>query len=176
VAELDAVRVPVTGTWWRHIPGGGDPLYRPPTPADGRWQRGEVIEGIYLAANEPTAWAEWYRWLAEHEVEPLRALPRDVWTYKASLEAADLTTDEALASVGLPPLEPTSAQWPDSQDVGEALHAAGYEGVLYRSASRPQALCVCVFRESETGFDLLAPLPPPRKVKRPPAPPRGLRT
>jgi len=64
--------MPVTGTWLRHIPAGSDPLYRPPTPADGRWQRGATIEGIYLTVEEATVWAEWYRWLAELEIEPLR--------------------------------------------------------------------------------------------------------
>jgi len=53
-----ATRMPVTGTWLRHIPAGSDPLYRPPTPADGRWQRGARIEGIYLAAEEATVWAD----------------------------------------------------------------------------------------------------------------------
>jgi hypothetical protein len=46
--------MPVTGTWLRHIPAGSNPLYRPPTPADGRWQRGATIEGIY--ATGATAW------------------------------------------------------------------------------------------------------------------------
>jgi hypothetical protein len=77
--------MPVTGTWLRHIPAGSDPLHRPPTPADGRWQRGETVEGIYLAAEEATVWAEWYRWLAELEIEPLRGLPRELWRYRASL-------------------------------------------------------------------------------------------
>jgi hypothetical protein len=75
VEELSVTRVPVTGTWLRHLPAGSDPLYRPPTPADGRWQRGTSVEGIYLAAEEATVWAEWYRWLAELEIEPLHGLP-----------------------------------------------------------------------------------------------------
>lgn len=82
-----ATRIPVTGTWLRHIPAGGDPLYRPPTPADGRWQRGANIEGIYLAAEEATVWAEWYRWLAELEIEPLHGLPRELWRYRANFSS-----------------------------------------------------------------------------------------
>jgi hypothetical protein len=50
--DLAVAGVPVSGTWLRHTPVGSDPLYRPPTPADGRWQRGTVIEGLYLAAEE----------------------------------------------------------------------------------------------------------------------------
>jgi RES domain-containing protein len=176
VAEIKPARVPVKGTWLRHLPADGDPLFRPPTPADGRWQRGAAIEGIYLAKDAATVWAEWYRWLAESEIEPLRALPRDVWRYRANLDAADLSSDEALAAIGLPPLEPTRDQWPQFQEVGEQLHRAGYQGVLYRSASRPEGLCLCVFRPDEAGFELLEPAAPPRRVKRPPVPPRGLRT
>ena len=94
--------MPVTGTWLRHIPAGSDPLHRPPTPADGRWQRGETVEGIYLAAEEATVWAEWYRWLAELEIEPLRGLPRELWRYRASLASvADLTSTETLAALGV---------------------------------------------------------------------------
>ncbi len=48
------------GAWFRHVPAGGAPLYRPEHPADGRWQRGEVVEGFYLADSEQTTWAEWY--------------------------------------------------------------------------------------------------------------------
>jgi hypothetical protein len=162
-----ATRMPVTGTWLRHIPAGSDPLRRPPTPADGRWQRSETVEGIYLAAEEATVWAEWYRWLAELEIEPLRGLPRELWRYRASLPSvADLTS-----------AEPSRDQWPLFQDVGARLHAAGYDGLLYHSAARPGGLCLCVFRANATAAsERLEPLARARRVNRPPAPPRGLRT
>lgn len=149
MADIKPATVPVTGTWLRHLPAGGDPLFRPLTPADGRWQRGARIEGIYLAKEIATVWAEWYRWLAEFEIEPLRGLPRDVWRYRARLKAADLSSDDALAAVGLPAPEPTRDQWPEFQDVGEQLHRAGYDGVLYRSASRPEGQSE-VFRQEAT--------------------------
>jgi hypothetical protein len=121
-------------------------------------------------------WAEWYRWLAEHQIEPLRALPREVWTYSANLHAADLRTAESIDSLGLPHPEPSREQWPRFQEVGEGLHSEGYQGIIWASAARPDGLCLCVFREDETGFDLLEPHGPPRRVIRPPAPPRGMRT
>jgi hypothetical protein len=49
--------ISVGGVFFRHVPGGGIPLFRPERPADGRWQRGEVVEGFYLAGNEQSAWA-----------------------------------------------------------------------------------------------------------------------
>jgi hypothetical protein len=167
--------MPVAGTWLRHSPAGTDPLHRPPTPADGRWQRGASVEGIYLAAEEATVWAEWYRWLAELEIEPLRGLPRELWRYRASLRSvADLTSAEALAALGLPTIEPSREQWPAFQYVGEQLHEDGCDGLLYHSAARPGGLCLCVFRGAATVA--LEPLARPRRVSRPPAPPRGLRT
>jgi hypothetical protein len=107
VADLVVASVPVSGTWLRHTPVDSDPLYRPPTPADGRWQGGTVIEGAYLAAEEATVWAEWYRWLAEHEIEPLHSLPRELWRYRVSLRnVADLTGNGVLADLGLPDAVP----------------------------------------------------------------------
>jgi hypothetical protein len=173
-----ATRIPVTGTWLRHIPAGGDPLYRPPTPADGRWQRGANVEGIYLAAEEAAVWAEWYRWLAELEIEPLHGLPRELWRYRANLTSvADLTGAETLIALGLTSAQPTRAQWPAFQDIGEQLHAEGCDGLLYSSAARPDGLCLCVFRTITTdATPRLEPIPPPQHITTPPTPPRGLRT
>jgi RES domain len=146
-------------------------------PADGRWQRGTAIEGIYLAAEESTVWAEWYRWLAEHEVEPMRSLPRELWRYRVSLlGAADLTSTATLTALELPGVQPTREQWPAFQQVGERLHDEGYDGVLYRSAARPRGLCLCVFRDALAAAPGLEPLPPAHRVDAPPPPPRGLRT
>ena len=104
---MDVESTSVTGRWWRHIPTGGDILHRPTDPADGRWQRGEVVEGLYLAESPDTAWAEWYRALAEAGVPPRQGLPRDLWACEVSLpKVADLTDDARLARVGLPTLTP----------------------------------------------------------------------
>jgi hypothetical protein len=81
-------------------------------------------------------WAEWYRWLAELEIEPLRGLPRELWRYRASLPSvADLTSAETLTALGLPVAEPTRNQWPLFQDVGERLYADGCDGLIYHSAA-----------------------------------------
>lgn len=177
MGDLPVATVPVSGTWLRHIPAGSRSLARPPVPADGRWQRGSDVEGIYLAAEEDTVWAEWYRWLAEHEIEPLRGLPRELWRYQARLlNAVDLTSPTALAALGLPAPQPSRETWSGFQDVGERLHAEGYEGLLYRSAARPAGICLCVFRASADAATPLEPLPPPQLVTRPPVLPRGLRT
>ncbi len=120
-----------------------DPLYRPPTPADGRWQRGTVIEGLYLAAEEATVWAEWYRWLAEHEIEPLHSLPRELWRYRISLRnVADLTGNGALAELGLPDAIPGREQWPAFQRVGERLQTED-STVSCIARRRDHKACAC---------------------------------
>jgi hypothetical protein len=63
-------RVSVAGSWWRQIPYGADPLWLAHPPSSGRWQQGTTVAAIYLADDEPTAWAEWYRVLAEVALRP----------------------------------------------------------------------------------------------------------
>jgi RES domain-containing protein len=168
--------VPVAGTWWRHLPAGGDPLWWPPEPPDGRWQRGHVVGALYLASDHATVWAEWYRWLAATARRPLDALPRDMWRDRVSLDRiADLSSIGRLEAAGLPAPEPASDQWPSYQRVGEQLFADGWQGVLYLSAAHPESLALCVFR---TGREVVGirPVAPPEPQREPPTPPTGLRT
>ncbi len=76
----------IDAVWWQQIPGGGDVYYQPPDPANSRWQRGSTVEGLYFADCEETAWAEWYRFLAEAGVPPSMALPRDLWQWQIEIE------------------------------------------------------------------------------------------
>jgi RES domain-containing protein len=163
--------------FFRHVPAGGAPLFRPEHPADGRWQRGEVVEGFYLAGDEQTAWAEWYRALAELAVPPMRQMPRDLWRFEVELEGvADLSNVGKLAAVGLPQPVPSRNQWPRFQSVGEALAASGWAGILYPSAAQPGSkAALCIFRR-ESDLAGIDPLGPPAHYDEPPAPPRGLRT
>lgn len=170
----------VRGVFFRHVPVDGEPLFRPEHPADGRWQRGGVVEGFYLAGDEETAWAEWYRALAELAMPPMRQMPRDLWRFEVDLgEVADLSSADRLAAVGLPPPLPTRSQWPRFQSVGEELASDGWAGVLYTSASRAArsegSHALCLFRSAKaiTGVD---PVGPPARYDEPPAPPSGLRT
>lgn len=71
-------RVSVAGSWWRQVSHGSDPLWLAAPPSSGRWQRGDVVAAIYLADEEPTAWAEWYRALAEIAMPPTHGMPRDL--------------------------------------------------------------------------------------------------
>jgi len=172
---LDVDPTPVHGVWFRHVPASGEPLFRPKHPADGRWQRGEVVEGFYLADSEQTAWAEWYRALAVLELPPPRQLPRDLWQFEIDVNrVANLSSSERLERVGVQCPLPDRSQWPAFQTVGETLFAEGWSGVLYPAAARPTALALCLFCASDR-LRGVRPLPPPARHDEPPAPPRGLR-
>ncbi len=166
----------VSGTWWRHVPAGADAFYRPDHPADMRWQHGAVVEGWYFADRPETAWAEWYRWLAEAGLPPLQALPRELWRWEVGLpRVADLTTEARLSDCGLGMPTPGRVDWPAFQKTGDDLYARGWRALLAPSAARPEGLVLCVFRDAERPAGL-QPIPPPERFDEPPTPPTGMRT
>jgi hypothetical protein len=170
---LDIEPIALAGVWYRQIPAGGDPLYRPPDPGDSRWQRGSVVEAIYFADCVATGWAEWYRALAEAALPPRQGLPRDLWRWRIKLpRAADVRAPER---IGLPPLAPSRQQWAAYQTVGEHLYAAGWPALVAVSAARPEGRTLCVFRTTRT-VPGCTPLPPPTRVPDPPLVPTGMRT
>ena len=84
------------------MPHGGDPLYVADPASDGRWQRGEAVAALYLAEDAETAWAEYYRGLAEAGLPVEMSLPRDLWRYDVQLDGVvDLSTAGALEGHGL---------------------------------------------------------------------------
>ncbi|MGH3030440.1 MAG: RES family NAD+ phosphorylase [Gaiellaceae bacterium] len=171
--EVDAT--PVRGVWFRHVPAGGEPLFRPERPSDGRWQRGEVVEGFYLADSEEAAWAEWYRALAELAIPPMRELPRDLWRFELEVEhVADHSSPDRLEREGLELPVPDRRQWPAFQAVGETLFTEGWVGILYPAAARSDSLALCLFRVADK-LPGVHPRRPPARYEEPPVPPRGLR-
>jgi hypothetical protein len=40
-----------------------------------RWQRGAIVDAVYLGDAAETVWAEWYRHLAEAGIPPAARLP-----------------------------------------------------------------------------------------------------
>jgi RES domain-containing protein len=144
-------------------------------PPDNRWQRGEVVDALYLADSEATAWAEWYRHLAELAIPPLAQMPRELWTWEVDIEVADLASSDRLSAVGLAPPTPGRKGWPAYQSVGEQLWRDGWSGLIAPSAARPEGRVLCLFRHGAT-VDGARPMPPPRRISEPPPPPSGLRT
>ena len=125
------------GRWIKHTYPGSPPLPERDPPPDNRWQRGDVVDALYLADTEATAWAEWYRHLAERMIPPLAQMPRELWTWQVDVEVADLSTPERLAEVGLEPPTPGRHSWCAYQRVGEQLSKDGWMGLFAPSAARP---------------------------------------
>lgn len=170
----DIAAVAVRGRWLKHTYPGSLPLPEREPPPDNRWQRGDVVDALYLADDEDTVWAEWYRHLAERMIPPLAQMPRELWTWGINIEVADLSTAERLAAVGLPLPAPGRRLWPAFQKVGERLHGEGWPGLLAPSAALPTGRVLCLFRDKNRvrGAE---PVSPPRLVPEPPPPPAGLR-
>lgn len=173
--RLPVTAIAVRGRWVKHAYPGAAPLPRRQPPPDNRWQRGDVVDALYLADCHETAWAEWYRHLAELMVPPLAQMPREMWTWEVDVEVADLSTPERLAAIGLAEPAPGRRSWDAFQRIGERLHQDGWAGLLAPSAARPSGQVVCLFRGSDDVRGA-RPMPPPILVEEPPPPPTGLRT
>jgi hypothetical protein len=174
---LDVELTTVSGEWWRHTPADANPSDRPDPPADNRWQRGSVIDALYLCSAQECVWAEWYRHLAEFGVPPRSALPRDLWRHElAAVEVVDLRTEERLDRVGLPLPAPGRRGWPAFQAVGEQIYADGAAGLVAPSAARPESVVLCLFLPAGGAPGELQVRRPATRIDEPPAPPRGMRT
>jgi RES domain-containing protein len=172
----DPRAIAVAGEWFRHAEAGRGFWERRSLPLDGRWQRGEIVDALYLASDEDTVWGEWYRALAEYGMPPRRALPRDLWRARVALDrVADLRSKRALERVGLSLPAPGSRDWPAFQEVGHRLWREGYRGVVAPSAARPSGLSLCLFLGGPRVAGV-RPVGRPRRVSEPPVPPTGMRT
>jgi hypothetical protein len=171
----DIAAVAARGRWLKHTYPGSLPLPEREPPPDNRWQRGDIVDALYLADSEDTVWAEWYRHLAERMIPPLAQMPRELWTWEVDVEVADLSTPERLTAAGLPLPVPGRRSWPAFQQVGERLHGEGWPGLLAPSAALPKGRVLCLFRDKD-GVRGAEPVSSPRQVSEPPPPPAGLRT
>lgn len=145
-------------------------------PPDNRWQRGGVVGALYLADSEDTAWAEWYRHLAEKGVPPNEQMPRRLWQWELDLKVANLSTTGRLGGVGLAAPTPGRQNWPPYQDVGHQLWTEGWLGLLAPSAARPSGRVLCLFRQGRKKIAGARPVGKGRRVQEPPAPPTGMTT
>lgn len=171
-ADIAAIRV--ADTWWRQLPAGLEPQLRPERLPDARWQRGTVVDALYFADSPETAWAEWYRWLADSGLEPRAGLPRDLWRVEIVIdEVVDLRDEGALKAVGLPRPRPDRGQWPAFQAVGEGLFAEGRPAIVAPSAARAGGSVLCVPWPARSGTRVRHRS---RETFVEPPVPRGLRT
>lgn len=171
----EVAAIAVRGQWLKHTYPGSPALPQREPPPDNRWQRGDIVDALYLADSEDTVWAEWYRHLAERAIPPLAQMPRELWTWKVDIAVADLSTPELLATVGLSLPRPGHRSWRTFQQVGERLWKDGWPGLIAPSAARPEGKVLCLFRDAN-GVQGARVLGRPPRISQPPAPPTGLQT
>ena len=175
---LDVDSLATSGVWIRfgREPEDALPARDPELPVpDNRWQRGSVVDALYLGDERGTALAEWYRYLAEFGVPPAKSLPNFLWRWRVEVTVADLRTEKRLERVGLAAPAPGIETWSPFQEVGETLYSDGFVGLIAPSAARPENFILCLFREHAL-LPGARPNPPPEEIVEPPAPPTGMRT
>jgi RES domain-containing protein len=142
--------VPVHGIWARHTaPGvGGVEAHT----GGSRWLA-PGRPGLYLAHGDETAWAEFYRFLAESRKGPAGAMPRDLHRVTVSLDrVADLSTERSRRVLQLPRMRPSQKQRPVFQTVGERLVAHMARRQCCSARPREPGGCVCAcLRRGSTG-------------------------
>ena len=153
--DVDAVAIRPR-RWWRHTVHGVDPLARRRPPPDGRWQRGAIVQALYLASDEATVWAEWYRHLAEagspaHPADAARSLDLGG---RSGPRGRRSHVRGAPEPSGPPGSAPRATDLATYQEVGETLWREGWPGLLASSAARPRdGRVLCLFREPNVGCE-----------------------
>ena len=145
-------RVHVGGTWTRHVPAGGEALSTRRRGTPGRFHRpGEIA--LYLADGPETAWAEWYRALAERAQAPNDDVPRDVHRISVCLsDVVDISSAAARQAVGLPVrMRPAVSQWRAFQEFASSMRAEGAQAVLQFGCAHPRAVPVRVRSRASPG-------------------------
>lgn len=102
----------------------------------GRWNPPDSFATLYLALERQTTVSEFYRLAARQGRSPEDFLPRRMYRYEVALSAVlDLRDPAARASVELGEAELRANDAAKCQQVGEAAHYLGLEGILAPSAT-----------------------------------------
>ena len=153
---LEAVdQAPYSGTVWRSVREGRDPLacWR----SGGRWDDG-TLDVLYTSETREAAIAERRFHLYQGQPIPPSRVRYELYELTVSLEAVVRFPDlEALSSIGfdtghygqLSYLE-RGKEYPRSQEVAEACAFLGADGLLVPSARVPASNNLIVFCEQET--------------------------
>jgi RES domain-containing protein len=130
-------RVEFVGQAFRHT----GPLYGPLETAGarthgGRWNPPNSFPVLYLALSVDTAAAEFFRTAERQGMPADHLLPRRLHRYEVRLVALlELRSSPSLAAVGLDELAVQQINSRPCQQVGEAAHHLGFEGIWAPSAS-----------------------------------------
>jgi RES domain-containing protein len=138
VGAIDALP---EGRWagqaFRHVGGGRAPLSGEGARiTGGRWNPRGSFPVLYLGVSQDVVVAE-FRRLAEKQGVPLASfLPRTLYTYEIEVRRLlDLRPEGARSAVGLTDGDLVSDDLRRCQEIGEAAHDCGREGILVPGAT-----------------------------------------
>lgn len=126
-----------TGECFRHTAPEFDPLSGfGAFLFGGRWNPSDLVATIYLAFPEACCVAEFLRMAEGQGKGPESFIPRDLHTIEAhDLLLLDLVAEGAMESLRLSFEDISADDWGKCQQVGEAAHFLGFQGVLAPSAT-----------------------------------------
>lgn len=172
VARVDALGATALETVaFRHVSVGTNP--RAGTGArihGGRWNPPNSFATLYLGLDVETVVDEFHRLAARQGLTPDDFLPRELHRFDVRLGAVlDLRTEDARRAVDLNERELRADDPRRCQEVGEAAHYVGLEGILAPSAAG-QGTVLAVFLERLRPGSVLETVtserwdePPPRR-------------
>jgi RES domain-containing protein len=146
-------RTAYSGEAFRHQGPGYQPLNAEGSRIHGgRWNPRESFPVLYLALSVPTAAAEFYRLAERQGMQAARLLPRRLYRYEVQLSAvADLTDREARQPIGLAPEDLSADNAHCCQEIGEAVHYAGFEAIHAPSATGQGEILAVMFDRMKSG-------------------------
>lgn len=172
VARVDALGATTLETVaFRHVTSGANP--RSGTGArihGGRWNPPNSFATLYLGLDVETVADEFHRLARRQGLAPDDFLPRELHRFDVRLAAVlDLREAEAQRAVDLSERQLRADDPSRCQEIGEAVHYVGLEGILAPSAAGPGTV-LAIFLEKLRPGSLLEPLtskawdaPPPQR-------------
>lgn len=172
VARVDALGATALETVaFRHVTVGANP--RSGTGArihGGRWNPPNSFATLYLGLDVETVADEFHRMARRQGLRPDDFLPRELHRFDVRLAAVlDLREAEARRAVDLSDRQLRADDPGRCQEIGEAAHYVGLEGILAPSAAGPGTV-LAIFLEKLRPGSLLEPLsseawdtPPPQR-------------
>jgi RES domain-containing protein len=134
---------------YRHVSVGTDPLSGVGARINGgRWNPPDSYSTLYFGLGEETVFAEWARAAARQGLAPEDFLPRNLHTVNLDIdELLDLRTPDAREAVGLTEAMMEAEDQSACQEVGNAAHYLGREGLIVPSATGV-GLVIALFNEN----------------------------
>lgn len=172
VARVDALGATALETVaFRQVAGGANPRSgKGARIHGGRWNPPNSFATLYLGLDVETVVDEFHRMARRQGLTPDDFLPRELHRFDVRLAAVlDLREAAARQAIDLSDRQLRADDPRRCQEIGEAAHYVGLEGVVAPSAAGPGTV-VAIFLEKLRPGSLLEPLssetwdtPPPRR-------------